>query len=226
MSHHKEEEEHKIDIGQVYTKSEQFVENNKKILVAAVGVVILVVAGYFGYKSYIGGQEVEAQASIWKAEYYFSVDSLDKALEGDGQYFGFEYISENFKGTKSANLANYYIGIIYKEKGDLEYAIEYLKKADIDDEVLGSVAIGSIGDCYIDLGNYDEAITYFNKAVSHSGNSFTAPIYLNKAAITYEVLGKYKEAARDYQKIIDDYSDSPEAKKVKKNLARVEQLSN
>lgn len=224
MSKHKEEEENKIDIGQVYTKSEQFVENNKKSLVGVVGVVILVVAGWFAYKSYIGGQETEAQAAIWKSEYYFSIDSLDKALEGDGQYFGLEYIAENYKGTKTANLANYYIGIIYKEKGDLEYAIEYLEKADIDDAVLGSVAIGSIGDCYVDLGEYDEAIKYFNKAVSHSANSFTAPIYLNKAAVAYEILGDYGKAASNYQTIIDKYEASPEATKVKKNLARVEQL--
>jgi len=225
MSKHKEEEQN-IDIGQVYTKSEQFVENNKKFLVGAVAVIVVVVAGYFAYRSYIGGQEAEAQSAIWKAEYYFSVDSLDKALEGDGQYFGFEYIAENYSGTKSASLANYYTGLIYKQKGDLEYAIEYLKKADVDDEVLGAVALGSIGDCYVDLGEYDEAINYFNKAVSHSDNSFTAPIYLNKAAITHEMLGEYGKAAKNYQKIIDDYSDSPEASRVKKNLARVEQFTN
>ena len=158
MSKHKEEEKN-IDIGQVYTKSEQFVENNKKTLMVAVAVVVVVIAGWFAYSAYIGGQETEAQENIWKSEYYFSVDSLDKALEGDGQYFGFEYIADNYSGTKSANLANYYIGIIYKEKGELDIAIDYLKKANIKDGVLGSVAIGSIGDCYVDLGEYDEALT-------------------------------------------------------------------
>lgn len=223
MSKHKEEEQ-KIDIGQVYTKSEQFVENNKKTLMVAVGVMVLVVAGWFAYKSYIGGQETEAQSAIWKSEYYFSIDSLDRALEGDGQYFGLEYIAENYKGTKTASLANYYIGIIYKEKGDLEYAIEYLEKADIEDNVLGSIAIGSIGDCYVDLGEYEAGLKYFNKAVSHSKNSFTAPIYLNKGAIANEMLGQFAKAADKYKTILEKYPESPEAGKVKKNLARVEQL--
>jgi tetratricopeptide (TPR) repeat protein len=225
MSKHTEEEK-SIDIGQVYSKSEQFIENHKKSIVGAVVLVVVVISGWFAYSAYIGGQETEAQENIWKAQYYFSVDSLDKALEGDGQYFGFEYIADNFKGTKSANLANYYIGLIYKEKGDLDVAIDYLKKADIDDEVLSSVAIGSIGDCYADLDNYDEAINYFNKAISNSKNSFTSPIYLNKAAIVYEYLGNYKKAANYYQQIIDDYPESPEALKVKKNLSKVQQLSN
>lgn len=225
MSKHTEEEK-SIDIGQVYSKSEQFIENHKKSILAAVVLVVVVISGWFAYSAYIGGQETEAQENIWKAQYYFSVDSLDKALEGDGQYFGFEYIAENYKGTKSANLSNYYIGLIYKEKGDLELAIDYLKKADIDDEVLSSVAIGSIGDCYADLDNYTEAINYFNKAISNSKNSFTSPVYLNKAAIAYEFVGDNKKAAKYYQQIIDDYPESPEALKVKKNLAKVQQLSN
>jgi tetratricopeptide (TPR) repeat protein len=224
MSKHTEEEK-SIDIGVVYTKSEKFVESNKKSIMAAVLIIVLAVGGYFAYRAYIGGQETEAQENIWKSQYYFSVDSLDKALEGDGQYFGFEYIADNYKGTKSANLANYYIGMIYKEKGELEIAIDYLKKADIDDEVLSTVAIGSIGDCYADLGDYDEALNYFNKAISHSDNSFTSPIYLNKAGITYEFLNNYKKAADYYQRIVDDYPESPEAGKVKKNLAKVQQLA-
>lgn len=225
MSKHKEEEKN-IDIGRVYSKSEQFVENNKKTIMVAIAVLIVSVGGWFGYGSYINGLEGEAQESIWKSQYYLEVDSLDKALLGDGQYFGFEYIAENYKGTRSANLSNYYIGIIYMEKGDLEYAIEYLKKATIKDNVLGAVALGCIGDCYVNLGEFDEALKYFNKAINHSDNSFTAPIYLNKAAITYEAQENYNKAADYYQQIVDDYSDSPEASKVLKNLARVEQLSN
>ncbi len=225
MSKHKEEEKN-IDLGQVYSKSEQFVENNKKSIMVAVGILIAVIGGWFAYGTYISGEEKIAQENIWKSQYYFETDSLDKALMGDGQYFGFEYIAENYKGTNSAKLANYYIGIIYKQKGDLEFAIDYLKKASIKDPILGAVALGSIGDCYTDLGDYDEAIKYFNKAVDHSNNSFTAPIYLNKAALTYEFVGNWTKAAKLYQEIINEYSSSPEAALVKKNLARVEQMAN
>jgi tetratricopeptide (TPR) repeat protein len=225
MSKHKEEE-HNIDIGQVYTKSEQFVENNKKTIMAVVAVFVLVVGGWFAYGAYISGEEELAQDNIWKSQYYFEVDSLDKALQGDGQYFGFEYIAENYKGTRSASLANYYMGLIYKEKGDLEIAVDYLKSASIKDPILGAVALGAVGDCYVDLGDYDAAINYFNKAINHSSNSFTAPIYLNKAALAYEFTGDFPRASDYYEQIIKDYSNSSEAAQVKKNLARVEQLSN
>ena len=221
----KKEDENLIDVGKVYSQSEQFVEKNKKGLTIAVAVLITVVAAYFGYTTYLDGQNTEAAESIWKAEYYMEIDSLDKAILGDGQYFGFEYIAENYSGTKTGKLAKYYLGTIYKEKGDYDLAIEYLKGAKIDDEILGAIALGNLGDIYVDLGEYQEALSYFNKAISHSDNSFTAPIYLNKAAITYSAIENYGKAADYYQQIVDDYPNSPEAREVKKNLARVKQLA-
>ena len=219
------EDENLIDVGKVYSQSEQFVEKNKKALTIAVAVLITVVAAYFGYTTYLDGQNTEAAESIWKAEYYMEVDSLDKAILGDGQYFGFEYIAENYSGTKTGKLANYYLGVIYKEKGDYDLAIEYLKSAYVEDDILGAISLGNLGDIYVELGEYHEALNYFNKAISHSDNSFTAPIYLNKAAITYSALENYNKAVDYYQKIVDDYPNSPEAREVKKNLARVKQLA-
>jgi tetratricopeptide (TPR) repeat protein len=221
----KKEDENLIDVGKVYSKSEEFVDNNKKPIMIAVVVLIVAVAGFLGYSNYLDGQNAEAAESIWKAEYYFEIDSLDKAIVGDGQYFGFEYIAENYGQTKTGNLANYYLGIIYKEKGDYDLALEYLKDANVKDEIIGAIALGNIGDIYIDLGDYQEALKYFNKAISHSNNSFTAPIYLNKAALTYTALENYKKAADFYQKIVDDYPKSPEAREVKKILASVKQLA-
>lgn len=221
----KKEDDNLIDVGMVYSQSEQFVEKNKKSLTIAVAVLVAVVAGYFAYTTYLDGQNTEAAESIWKAEYYLEVDSLDKAILGDGQYFGFEYIAENYSGTKTGKLANYYLGVIYKEKGDYDLAIEYFKSAKVEDNVIGAIALGNLGDIYVDLGEFQEALSYFNKAISHSDNSFTAPIYLNKAAITYTVMENYSKAADYYQQIIDDYPNSPEAREVKKNLARVKQLA-
>jgi hypothetical protein len=48
---------------------------------------------------------------------------------------------------------------------------------------------------------------------------------LNKAAIVLTQIENYKKASDYYQKIVDDFPDSPEATAVKKNLAMVKQLA-
>ena len=138
----KKEDENLIDVGKVYSQSEEFVEKNKKPLTIAVAVFVLIVAGYFGYTTYLDGQNKEASESIWKAEYYFEIDSLDKAINGDGQYFGFEYLAENYAHTKTGKLANYYLGLIYKDKGEYDLALEYLKDANVEDDILVLLPLG------------------------------------------------------------------------------------
>lgn len=221
----KKQEENLIDVGRVYSKSEQFIESNKRLLVIAVGILVLLVAGYFGFTTYLNNQNTEAMENIWKAEYYFEIDSLDLAVEGDGQYFGFDFIAQNYGMTKTGKLANYYLGVIYKEKGELELALDHFKKGKVEDEILGAISLGNMGDIYVELGDYQQALTYFNKAISHSDNSFTSPIYLNKAAIVYAYLENYKKATEYYQQVVDEYPNSQEARDVKKDLARVKQLA-
>lgn len=221
----KQQEENLIDVGKVYSQSEQFIEKNKKTLSIGVGILFLLVAGYFGYNAYVASQDTEAKESIWKAEYYFEIDSLDLAIEGDGQYFGFEYVAENYGMTPTGKLANYYLGVIYKRKGELEIAVDYFKEAKIEDKILGAVALGNLGDIYVEWGEYQEAIAYFNKAIAHSDNSFTAPIYLRKAALIYAEMENYAKAADYLQQIVDDYPKSTEAREVKKELARVKNLA-
>ncbi len=66
---------------------------------------------------------------------------------------------------------------------------------------LEATRLGAIGDCNVELGDYDGAISYFNKSVSFSDNEFTAPIYLKKAGLAYEKLGDNGKALSTYRRI-------------------------
>ncbi len=77
----------------------------------------------FGYKKFVAEPNAKAAAElIWKAEYYFEIDSLDHALNGDDQWPGFITIADDYGSTPSGNLANYYMGAIYMQKGEFEMA--------------------------------------------------------------------------------------------------------
>jgi tetratricopeptide (TPR) repeat protein len=220
-------EEQNLDINETFDKAEGYIQENRKSLSIIGGAIILVVGGYFAYNSFIvGPQEKDAQKEMFVAEQYFATDSFNLALNGDGNKMGFLQIIENYGSSNSANLAHYYSGISYLKTGKYEDAIDQLKKYDAEDDVTGAIALGGIGDANLELGNKDEALKYYKKAIDWDDNQFTACIYMMKAAMVYELNGNYKSATELYEKIKKDYPNSTEARDVAKFIARDEAMLN
>lgn len=204
------------------SKTEQFIEDNQKILTTIVTVIVIAVLGYFSYhKFYLNPKQEEAQNQMFMAEKYFEQDSLELALNGDGQYPGFLQIAEDYGMTKSGNLANYYTGVIYLKQGNYKKAIDYLEKFDGDETVVQIWAIGKIGDAYMEMGEMDKAVDHYISAADHE-NSFTAPHFLMKAGMTYELMDKPSKALSVYKKIKNEYPGSKEYKEIDKYIARTE----
>ncbi len=218
----KTEEETIVDVQQVYSKTEHYVDQNRNTLLIIAGLLVVLFAGYFAVtRLYLEPRNQEGMDMLWKAEYWFEIDSLDKALLGNESYYGFEYIADEYSSTQAGELASYYAGIVYLRQGDFERAISYLKEADMDDALVGAVAKGAIGDAYVELGNYQEALNYFNKAASHSENLLTAPVYLKKAGLVHEELGNFEKALENYKEIKEKYPTSNEARSIDSYIARV-----
>jgi len=210
-------------VEEALSKTEAFIENNQKIILIVVGVLIVIVLGFFGFrKYYLEPLETEAQGQMFMAEMYFEQDSLSKALDGDGQYPGFLAIKDQYGMTKSANLATYYAGICYLKLGDYEQAIKYLKDFDGDDKVAGPMATGAIGDAYLELNNVDKAISYYINAADQSNNELTAPLFLMKAGTACEIQGNYRKALDLYKRIKKDYPRSFEGTQIDKFISFAE----
>ena len=58
------------------------------------------------------------------------------ALYGDGNNFGFLYIIDEYSGTPSANLANYYAGIAFLNLSEYDNAIKHLKSFSSNDVII------------------------------------------------------------------------------------------
>jgi tetratricopeptide (TPR) repeat protein len=222
----KKEEEKIVDVNEAYSGAEKFINENKSLLGTVVVGILAVVGGYFGFnKLYSEPREKQAAELMWKPEFYFEKDSLDKAIYGDGNYLGFEYVAENYGSTASGNLAKYYLGNIYLLKGEYELAIDYLSSAKVSDPNIGAMRFGLQGDAFVELGKYEEAVRAFEKAVSFSANNFTAPLYLTKAARVYEELGQYDKAADKLKVIIDKYPNYDLMREVEKQHKRASKLA-
>ena len=201
------------------SRTEQYIEENKKSLTIIVVVIAIVVGGYLLYsKVLLGPKEIEAQSQIFRAEQYFEQDSFRLALEGDGDAFGFIDVIDEYRITKTANLAHYYAGISYLNLGEFEDAIKHLKQFDSGDKLVSVVALGVLGDAYVEIGDYNEAISFFEKAANKNKNELTSAIYLKKAGLAYEAVEDYSKAVSAYEKILKKYPRSEEAREIEKYI--------
>lgn len=207
------------------THTEQYLEKNRKWLLIAVAVLVLLVLGYIAYSNlYSKPHELEAQVQAYYAEQQFAKDSFQVALNGDGNNLGFLQVLQDYSGTKMGNLCRYYAGICYRELGDLDNAIKYLKEYSLVDKMLAPVALGAIGDCYVEKGDAATGLTYYSKAIGYSENSLTTPVFLQKRALLYEGMAKWQDALNDYQLIKDSYPRSAQARDIDKFIERVKVL--
>ena len=220
-----EEKIHAVE--EALTKSEKFIEKNQKILTIIIGSAVVIVLGVFAFqKLYIAPREKAAQGQMFIAQKYFEQDSLAKALNGDGKNgLGFLDIIDEYSMTKASNLAKYYSGIIFLKQGKFEDAITYLKKFDADDEFVGPMATGGIGDAYLELGDKEKALEYYIKASELQVNDLTTPLYLMRAAFVSEDLGNYDKALQLYEKIRIEHTKSTEARDIEKYIEQAKAKS-
>jgi tetratricopeptide (TPR) repeat protein len=206
------------------SKTEEFLEKNMRGVMVVGGIIAVFIAGYFFYNYWVTTQNETGQNEMFQAVYYFEADSLDKALSGDGNNYGFLDIIDQYGLSDAANLSHYYAGAIYLKKGEYISAIEHLEKFSSKDLLVQARAYGLIGDANMEMGNHDEAASAYIKAARYNANEFTSPGYLMKAAVAYELVGDMKSAAECYQTIEDKYIKSSEYQAARKHRARLEGL--
>ena len=202
--------------------AEHWIERNPKIVFGVLGVILVIVGGYFGYRYWMGGQEEEAQKEMFQAVRYFEADSLNLAMDGDGNNLGFKQIADDYSMTPAGNLAHFYAGAICLKQGKYQLAIFYLDQFKSNDQLIQARAYSLIGYANMEQKKYEEAAAYYSKAADYKPNKYFTPTYLMKAALAYEKLNQNDKAIKAYQRVIDEYWDSSDFQNARKLKARLE----
>ena len=202
-----------------------FADNRKMIMYVGGGLVALIIL-FFGYKNFISEpDEIEAETKIFYAEQYFNADSLNLAIKGDGQHMGLQELVDNYGSTTAGKRASYLLGIALYRQGKYDEAIDHLENYDLNDLILQPEALGMIGDCYIEKGENEKAVSYFVKAAEVSKNNFTSPRFYKKAGLVYESLKEYEKAKGYYEKVQKEFPESEAAKQdIEQLIARAEAM--
>jgi hypothetical protein len=212
------------------TESEAVIERAKdfwgrfgKILTIALGAVVLVVGGILIYKNFIvGPKEKKASDAIFRAQEFYAQDSLDKALNGDAQYPGFEKIISQYGGTKAGELARFYAGSIHLKKGAFDKAVNYLKDFTTDAPQIQARAYKLLGDAYAEQGKGKDAIEQYKKAATTFPEDDVAAseaLFL-AAYLADRVLNDKTQAIELYKRIKTEYSQTQWSFEADKYLAQ------
>ncbi|RYZ57966.1 MAG: tetratricopeptide repeat protein [Chitinophagaceae bacterium] len=212
------------------TESEAVVDRAKdvwsrfgKTISIVLGAIILVVGGILVYNNFVvGPKEKKASDAIFRAQEYYAQDSLDKALNGDAQYPGFEKIVSQYGGTKAGELARFYAGSIHLKKGAFDKAISHLKEFDTDAPQVQARAYKLLGDAYAEQGKSKEAVEQYKKAANtFPEDEASASEALFLAAYLYDrVLNDKAQATELYKKIKTDYNQTQWSFEADKYLAQ------
>lgn len=197
---------------------EQF-KGNKilKYSTYVVGVIAVVVLAVLAYQNFVAAPNNEAsKAEIADMIMFLENDSTQAAIDEA------EYIEGEYDGYKGGEVAQYSLGNLYFEQGEYELALEELEKVDIDDTYLMTLAIGTQGDCYSELGDFKKAVEMYVKAAERRENEVTTPMFYFKAGLNAEEAGDFESAAKFYKKIKENYLSFSSQKGIDKYLTRAE----
>jgi predicted negative regulator of RcsB-dependent stress response len=216
--HHTKEDHEVVDRAKDF-----WTRNNKTITITGIALILLF-GGYLAYKKFIKEpNEAKASEAIFKAETYYRMDSLDVALNGDGINPGFIKIIDKYGGTKSGNLAKFYAGSCFLQKGDFPKAVKYLKDFDTDAKQVQARAYKLLGDAYAEQGNNKEAFSAYKKAAHHfEKDEANASDYLFTAAyFAHRVLNDQNEAIDLYKELKEKYPRTQKGFEADKYLAQL-----
>lgn len=197
-------------------------ENQKSLIFIASAIVAMILIYVLYQKLYLAPRETKATDQMHVAQDFWARKDWDKAIKGDAGYPGFEKIITDYSNTKAANLACFYLGVAYLNKGEYRKAIDNLNNYRGDDVMVAAEAFGNTGDAYVELKDYSNAATYFKKAVDKASNKFLSPFYLKKLGLVYEAQNDNKSALDAYKSIKTDYAASAEAQSIDGYIARLE----
>lgn len=181
---------------------EQKVENNKKYIYWIAGGIVVLALIILGYVYGIHNPNMEnAKTEIAKADMDLSLGKDSVALQ---EYLA---VASNYSNDP-ANRASLNAAIILYKEGKYEEAAANIKNFDAEGTIVGPASQSLLGDCYVNLKKYDEAIAAFDKAVSLSAdNALYTPLFLLKKATVLRELQNFKGEAEIYQTIKEKYPE-------------------
>lgn len=201
LKHNDSHQDNPIDQidGSLKSASESIIRNKKVItwIVSGVVIIALLVMGYIFFIRQPHNQKA-----------LDAFNNVEVTAQGNDSVaiISYKQVADKYEGTDGGNLAALTTGEAFYDQKKFEDAIKYLKRFKTSDEMMMANVECLIGDCYVGLGKYDDALTYFDKSLRiASGNPEISPRVLDKKARVFDEQKKYDKALECYEMIQKEY---------------------
>lgn len=187
----------------------------------------------YGMLSFTACKEKTAERSFSPTDTFNHAEQLFYANH-DSAFYYFNAVTNTSSDSLELAMAYANMGTIQSRAGDFYGAQENLLQAlqlleqtpPLDSQTLVSV-YNSLGNTSLELKNYNNAITYFDKALPLMEEKTYQIIVLNNKAVAYQRKHEYEPALNIYQSILKESSaDSTEYARILSNLAKTKWLTN
>lgn len=170
-------------------------KNNRSTIIMVCIVVLLIIFGLVLYFFIANSNSAKADEAASRADMAPN-DSTALVL----------YQEAATMGHKSGNRAGAMAAIQLYNQGKYEEALEYLKNTSLDDKVAAAGVYSLMGDCYVNLNQYPEALKAFDKAISKADeNPAIVPVLLVKKANIYRSQNDFEAEYKALKQIVDNY---------------------
>lgn len=201
-----------------------FEKYEKQIIYGGSTILAIIIAVLLIHQFYITPRNNRANESLFRAEQLFQEGNFEKALNGDETTgaLGFLAVADKFGSTKAGNLARLYAGMCYAHTGKYQEAVDMLQKFDgRGDEMVSPAVLGTLGNCFAQLGQNEKAVETLVNAAKKADNNTLSPQFLLQAGQIYESLGQADKALDCYKQIKENYQQSYIYAEVDKYIERL-----
>lgn len=151
--------------------------------------------------------------------------------QNDSAFYYFNQVVNKAKDSLQVAYAYNYMAMMQSDVGDyygsqesLTASLRFLDPEKHEDRQGLASNYNELGLTSINLGNYDAAVDFFDRAIPFTTDSNYKLIYLNNKALAYQKKKAYLQASKIYEIIIGKKTDDETYARVLSNMARTQWL--